>query len=369
MLLAGAHDPAYIDEHAARRFRNHVLMALKDSAACTPEMLTVVYLAYVMRRVRRKLEKDFAGTDVDASFATCVPVDQVQNSAVMAAFGRVASAAERVERQALDNEPLRGWLDRARSALSEPVLSSSEAKLHLVPEAVAATAGYVRSHERASGIHALVDIGNGTTDISIVNIHDVLGRDPETSWYAARSIPRGTAYVEMHLADEIEKTGRAAKQSEILDLMNGIGGKLATARDVIREELTAIWDRTRAVWSEAHLHLRTEQQWKGSAVRIFLAGGGAMITGATTVFQESWMQSPNWGPYPCALVPDPEGYDDRVVGGPFVRICVAYGLTTPLPELGKWVLPNDVRDHTPLSLPRREIAYDGDQLVPRPGWV
>lgn len=369
MLVAGEQDARYLDTYTQQRFVDHVAKALGQRSACTPEMITAAYLAFVMRRVRHALANAMPGVELDVSFVTCVPVDQVEHNTIVAAFRRVANAAERVERDGLDTESGRVWLERAQEALREPAVDPTQAKVHLIPEAVAATAGYVQSLQRDTGIHALVDIGAGTTDVSIFNIRDTGRGDPETVWYAAQSIPRGTAYLEARLAHELQRAGRQATPAGLLELLRGSRGALPCASSIIEEELKTIWRQTQHAWTSAHRHLRNEISWKGDAVNVFLSGGGALIPEATSTFRESWMQSPNWGPYPCGPVPDPDGYDARRVGGPFVRINVAYGLTMPVPELGKWVLPNDAPDDTPPPLPRRDVPFDGDQLVPKYGWT
>ena len=369
MLVAGEQDERYLDGYTQRRFFEHVAKAMGQQSACTPEMITATYLAFVMRRVRRELAEAMPGTELDVSFVTCVPVDQVEHNTIAAAFRRVTNAAERVELAGLDTEPARVWLERARDALREPSLDPRQAKVHLIPEAVAATAGYVQSLQRGRGIHALVDIGAGTTDVSIFNIRDTGSGDAETVWYAAQSIPRGTAYLEARLAHELQRAGHQATPSGLLDLLRGSRGSLPGASNTIKEELKTIWQQAQKAWLSAHRHLKNETSWKGDAVSVFLSGGGALIPEAASIFRESWMQSPNWGPYPCRPVPDPDGYDARRVGGPFVRINVAYGLTMPVPELGKWVLPNDAPDDTPPPLPRREVYFDGDQIVPKYGWT
>jgi hypothetical protein len=369
MLVAGEQDQRYLDVHTQRRFRKHVAMALRNEAVCTPEMITATYLAFVMRRVRRHLMTELDGLALDVSFATCVPVDQVQGNVVNAAFRRVVNAAELVEREAADSESGRAWLERSAEALSRPLLDEAEARLDLVPEAVAATAGYVHSVQRERGIHALIDIGAGTTDVSIFNVTDWGRGDPETFWYSARSIPRGTAMLELRLADELRRAGRLSNPRSVLALLQGDRDALPAASDLISGELETIWWRSHKAWGEAHLHLKNEVSWKGKAVHVFLSGGGALIPEAVRVFKKSWMQSPNWGPYPCETVPEPDGYDVARVGGPYIRTNVAHGLTRPRPELGKFVLPNDAPDHTPPPLPRREAGFDGDQLVPKYGWT
>lgn len=135
---------------------------------------------------------------------------------------------------------------------------------------------------------------------------------------------------------------------------------------LVEDELTRMWNGTAKAWSEAYGHDARESAWTRAAVTVLLTGGGAQIPAARKVFAQSWMT--NWGPYPCQIVPTPETFDPRPAA-PFHRLSVAFGLATPLPELGTHVLPSRSPDHTPTKAPVRNWRQEGDQLLPRWGWI
>ena len=58
-------------------------------------------------------------------------------------------------------------IDREWQKSSDP-----DARVFAVPEAVAQVACYFSSLQRESGLHAIIDIGSGTTDVSIFNLQD-----------------------------------------------------------------------------------------------------------------------------------------------------------------------------------------------------
>lgn len=368
MLVAGDADATYRDAHTRTLFAEHVRQALGDEERCTPEMLTVVFLAFAMRRVRRHIEQVLARSDIEANFNTCVPVDQRENNAVYTAFQRIVGAAQRLEAKAKDGESARAWLERAGEALALGEVPPEERRLHLVPEAVAGTAAYVGSLRRESGIHALVDIGSGTTDVSIFNLTLSQERGATSSWYAARSAPKGMGLVELRLRHELRQRGHAGDADEVREILRGRFTKLPEAATVLREMLETIRVKeANEVWATAYRDkYRIESAWRGKRVRVFLAGGGALIPLAREVFARSWVS--DWGPYPCEIIPDPENYVEAKVGAPFVRVSVAYGLTTPIPQLEEFIMPKDAPNDTPPPAPRREWVQDGDQLLPRAGW-
>lgn len=367
MLVAGGADERYLDRRNHQVFTEHVINATKMSEYCSAEAITTVFLAYAMRRVRRELQVRIGRSDVDVSFNTCVPIDQRENNRVFAAFQRVVAAAEQVERSAPDSESARTWLDRALAALDGAPLADAERRVFLVPEAVAGTAAYVSSLQRESGIHALVDIGAGTTDVSIFNL--VLSkREGATSlWYAARSVPYGAGHIEARARHELRSAGHDTSGDSVFRALAGSTQSLPLLGSLLSAELDKMKRATHPAWAEAYSgKSKSESAWKRDAVKVFIAGGGAMLSNVTTVFGQSWVEK--WGPYPCTRLPNPEDYDPSTVGGPFVRVSVAYGLTIPIPVLGSWVMPAETPNQTPAPLPVRSHEQDGDQLLPRYGW-
>ena len=366
MLVAGSADPRYLDAHNHEVFSEHVKAATGDERNCTPAMLTTVYLAFAMRRVRRQLESRLKRTDVDVAFNTCVPVDQRENNRIFAEFDRIIGAAERLERTALDGDSARSWLEQAGTALGQGALPELERRLFLVPEAVAGTAAYVSSLRRDSGLHALIDIGAGTTDVSIFNLSVTQAEGATSFWYSARSVPYGAGHIESRLQHELRSKGERGSLKQVRDALGGGREGLPSVTAILHEELDKIRRATNPSWAEAYGHFKRQSAWTGKNVKVFIAGGGALIPDALGVFEESWNKP--WGPYPCSRLPDPESYEPKQVGGPFVRISVAYGLTTPIPVLGRWVMPADAPNHTPPPAPVREWRQDGDQMTPNANW-
>jgi hypothetical protein len=372
MLIAGRQDEQYLDRACHDRFREHVHQVLGDEARCPPEALAATYLAYAMRVVRWHLARELGTSDLEIWFNICVPVDQREKNAVMSAFERVFAIAELLDRNGDGEATARAWLDRATeewSAGFQPAAHNSDTCVFVVPEALAGASAYISSLQRESGLHALVDIGAGTTDVSIFQLR--LGRKSGVSstWYAARSIPMGAGHVESWVADTLERNGKsgAVTRELVLRALAGDSTLAIECGPVIREALRTIWHRTAKVWGEAYGHLSRESYWRGTAVRVFLAGGGGLIPAACDIFRDSWQRG--WGPYPCTVLPEPDGFDRKSIGAPFARLCVAYGLTTPAPLMGRYVMPADAPNDTPPPLPHVEYGHDGDQLVPRHGWT
>lgn len=374
VLVAGAVDPRYRDPVAVERFEQYVRRFRAYASDCTPEALTASFLAAAMRAVRERLQKTYGSVELDIAFNICVPVDQRENNRVMPTFSRVFRVAELVEREAPGGTPGNGWLNRASMLLSQMdagdaglLTDDGTTRVYAVPEAVAGVAAYITSLGRRSGVHALVDIGAGTTEVSIFNVLQGSGQDPVTYWYASRTVPRGAGRIEEAIAAGLEREqGNAITRGMVAGIFS-TPATLGRWENRIHSELHGIWHASQPAWRQAYGHFRQSSVWSGHSIQVFLAGGGALMQSATDIFAQSWYGG--WGPYQCRRVPGPDQQSALNRDGIFLRLCVAYGLTTPLPLLGQYVLPGDCPDHTPPPLPRRDFGIDGDQLTPRYGWT
>lgn len=373
MLVAGQEDSRYLDKDCLTRYQAHVQTTLGNDELCPPDALAAVYLAHVMRLVRRRIQKKVRAESLDLSFNTCVPIDQREHSKVLAAFQRIVATAEWLDRSQPPEEPgQRAWVELAMQTLPAIAYDETnpETRVFVVPEAVASVASYLVSLQKRSGLHALVDIGAGTTDLSIFNLSISRKLGTTSFWYAARSIPLGTGQIEERVARELGDVGKGcADADEVGSVLRSTNAKTKYYK-AIKGELDAIWLRSRKGWGNAFDHLRTESEWCGAKVQVFLAGGGSLLPQAVPTFRVCPLME-RWGPYPCDVLPEPDGYDNLKGSAPFSRLSVAYGLSTPVPELGKFVLPADSPDHTP-PRPKQSERYTSsgdDELIPKYGWT
>jgi hypothetical protein len=371
MLVAGRADARYLDNDCLARFRQHVQTTLGSDEACSPEAIAAVFLAQAIRVVRRKVQKSVTGEALDIAFNTCVPIDQRENNKVLEAFQKVVATAEWLDRTMPAGESAgRAWVDAATEAQTTVIYDEShpETRMFVVPEAVASIASYLVSLKKRSGLHALVDIGSGTTDLSILNLSIDRRLGSRSFWYASRSIPMGTAHIE----DALGQSLAPRKKSGEVRLPHTLRSTVPSRSEsmVIARELETIWMRTRKGWAIAYGRLKKEAEWRGDKVQVFLAGGGSLLPQARARFSECPFME-RWGPYPCGILPEPDSYSKGSDSAPFSRLSVAYGLSVPVPELGEYILPADCPDHTPpRAAPSEKYAPSGDdELLPKYGWT
>jgi len=359
LVFAGRYEKKFVDPEVDRSFEENLQTAGSKLSGYSVDHIVAAFLAYTMKRARETLQRTFQGSEIDLLFNACLPIDHVENNLVRPAFERVLRVSQAVEGQWKNSWSLNDLLEKSREMYETrdgfPV--SEEMKVFLVPESVGAIASYLVSLRVRDGIHAVYDIGAGTTDISIFNMCSARKTNAVTYWYAARNLPMGMQRIERIIAHQIKSSGSkryGASGAEVAERMTRLADLGLEVKEQIREELCLIWSEAREVWRDAYGHLKRQGEWERDKVHVFLCGGGARMPFVNQIFSRSWMSdgSQNWGPYPIAVLPEPDEYGSLRRTVPFERMCVAYGLTTPKPELPVSVLPSESPNHTP-SIPRR----------------
>ncbi|MBM4274061.1 MAG: hypothetical protein FJ134_06335 [Deltaproteobacteria bacterium] len=376
MVVAGKYDLAYREANEANTEAIHLDYLKrhgKDPDFYSPERLTAIFLAYAMRQARKAIEQapEYKGRQLDLTFNICMPIDHLQNNQVKSVFEQIFAWAWAIEKNSPRNIGTAEVLEISETTRSLAIYQpdNPENRVFAVPEAVAETASYLISLEKIPGLHAVIDFGAGTTDVSIFNLRGHFGlRDEELQqfWYAARNIPWGMVHIERlvaaHLGSICGEEGICSSQ-EVADCLarcqNNSESNLTSAaalRGEINQKLAEFHESAgyRSTWAKAYGRLSRQTAWE--RVQVFIGGGGAQAPYVSQVFSEPWW--PNLRTrYQVSLLPEPANYD--AVGGkaPFQRMAVAYGLAIPLPQICEHVLPEDCPNHTPAPLPIREIPH------------
>lgn len=247
-----------------------------------------------------------------------------------------------------------------------------EQKVFAVPEAVASFASYLISLRKRKGLHAIIDLGAGTTDLSICNLFlDAEGL--KNYWYAARNLPRGTIKIERALAQIIIRLSEenSCAPNDICDCLarlsstrnqDAISPKNREMIDVVFKELCDLRDSKeyKKTWGSAYRKLTKDVLWKD--VEIFACGGGSNLPKVDKTFSKPWWANLNTT-YRVSKLPVPDNYEPENSGAPFERMSVAYGLAIPFPQFGDFTLPEDSPDHTPIPPPIPQV--DHEELYPK----
>ena len=344
MLVAGLYDEAYGEEDTRNSYFEYLENTKQAGDTFHPIYLTITYLVYIMQLTRKKIQEKNPNNELDLSFNVGIPVDQREKNAVFNAFQRILAVAEILEK---DVDTPDNIFQKAPSLFKEAIYDKRTTRIFAIPEAVAVIAPYTTSTRSREGIHVLIDFGSGTTDVSILNIKN----KELTVWYAAKHIPRGMHKVERIITKEIKAH---MSEKDLVRLIQSPAKWNQHLSGQVKNEITTLWKETHRAWSLAYKNNRIQSNWSADNVQIYTCGGGAQMRFIGEIFRKGgglFNENPQFLlNYPVETMPIPDNYlnNTRV---PFSRICLAYGLTTPEPELGEYTLPANAPDDTPPPLP------------------
>jgi hypothetical protein len=370
VVVAGKHDSRFNDSLTEEKYYDH-FKAHKQTPA-DPEMLTAVFLAYVIHSTRKIIKKlpEYSSSELDFAFNICMPIDHVENSNLKLVFERIFSWAELIEDEWAKSKV--GFDPLKTAQFFENRSANKESKIYAVPEAVASLASYLISLRKRKGLHAIIDLGAGTTDLSICNLFIDTG-DIKSYWYAARNLPRGTIGIERALAHCMIKFSgqRKCTSNDICECLDGLSPttnkndpseKDKKLDSVVFKALCDLRDSReyKETWGSAYRHLNQDNLWKN--VEIFACGGGSNLPHIDKAFSKPWWTNLNTK-YRVSKLPVPDNYQPGKSGAPFERMSVAYGLAIPFPQLDDFTLPDDSPDHTPE--PPQLKYFDHEELYPK----
>jgi hypothetical protein len=285
VVVAGKYDSSFKDPLTEEKYYDH----FNNHRRCPidPEILTAVFLAYVIRNSRKIIKSlpEYRDLDLDFAFNICMPIDHIENSRLKPVFEKIFSLAELIENRWDKSDE--GFDPLKTALLFENRSIDKEPKIFAVPEAVASFASYLISLRKRDGLHAVVDLGAGTTDLSICNLFLDIG-NIKNYWYAARNLPRGTITIERALALSITQlSGQHSCTSNdmcqcIDSLSSNLNGsdkfkKVEKLKSVVLKELCELQDSReyKETWGSAYGYLKKSDLWK--EVEIFTCGGGQIF--------------------------------------------------------------------------------------------
>ena len=367
VIAAGNVDEKFRDSFTEENFHNYRKSHGHDETL-TAERITAIYLAHVMYLANKAISglPEYGSSLLEFDFNICMPIDHLENKSVKSAFERIFKWAEAIYKIWLVREESLDPL-RASNEFEGAPEALDESRVFAVPEAVAEVASYIKSFRRKEGLHALIDFGAGTTDVSIFNYMNPFGESKST-WYSARNIPQGTIVIEKMLTKHTGAMDRdsASRCVDVYRQLEGLkeyckANNYCEIACAVRDALSALRDSGPYVsaWREAYRHLKKQTAWDRENVQIFVTGGGVNLPYVPFVFSEPFLPQLK-GPYSVEPLPPPDDFDPGASRAPFERVAVAYGLSIPLPALEDFVLPSQAPDHTPPSLP--ELKLDRDEI-------
>ena len=318
----------------------------------------VAYLALVLRRVRAFIfdtKKGIYGANyIDWLVNAGLPTSSYHDESLVSTYKRMIAAAWLVSASGGDvtAQSIKQAWQKSRSQVKS---SASELELHweaisLFPEFVAQITGYVRSPMRQSDLHLLVDIGAGTLDATVFNVHEVDGEDRFPIF--AKAVDRlGTRYlVQSRIEGQgFEEKGEFApfapvpKKAVFASLL-GIDVATLQRNDLPfrRRVVKAVGSILRYTKNRRHPLSRTWEE----GVPVFLCGGGAGCDFYSEIFFSDNGRLSGFPIKPMKL-PKPDQLEAHGLrGDDYDRLSVAYGLSFDPFDIGEIIKQDDVDDFT-----------------------
>lgn len=342
VLLAGKYDNNFKDVNLEEKFRKYI------SSSCYPkwqnqiECLTALYYAKIIDLVNKKLKEQYDDLSIDATFNFGIPADMFHKNEVQDRFSKVIHGAYHFVHKYEDIN----WKDSSKiytdmsdilSNLSTNYPSALK-RVRLVNEAQAQSAHYRESQEATDGLHVIVDLGAGTTDMSFCVLTGTMESEIKPFWRGAH-IPYGMSKIENKISEHLmKKKGRPPTQFELSKIIENLSNKpdedLAKILDL---EFNNIWAQTVEVWKKFRGSYPSKYLWGATedlnvspekdTPKYFIAGGGAAFINIKKALSKSWC-FPKTRSYDVRNIPGPDnwGKDCNVR---YERMSVACGLCIP----------------------------------------
>lgn len=314
------------------------------------------YLALVLRRVRAFIFDNkqgvYGANYIDWLVNVGLPTSSYHDERLTNLYKRMiitawfASASEgEVSEQSIKE----AW----KNSSTEEKSGASERDLHweavsIFPEFVAQVTGYIRSPLRQSDMHLLVDVGAGTLDATIFNVHEVEGEDKFPIF--AKAVERlGTRFLVrsrikgrgLKEEKELAPFARVPKKTEFASLL---GIDVATLQ---RNDLPFTQRVIEAVGSLLRYtkgyRYPLSRRWEGG-VPVFLCGGGAGCDFYAEIFLS---ENGNFSGFPVKSMklPKPDQLEaNGLREDDYDRVSVAYGLSFDPFDIGEIIKEDDVDD-------------------------
>lgn len=239
-------------------------------------------------------------------------------------------------------------------------------RINAFPEFSGQLAGYVRSPRRRDGLHATVDVGGGTLDVTVFNVHQSNGEDVYPI-FARKVVPLGVRYLTAarlrELNHEIDSEhspfDNLPSNADFVKIFGMTEKQLEDADRPFRNSVAgAVVDAL--IYTKQHRYPKAPQ-WDisssdyGEPLPGFFSGGGSQAEFYADLLRGFEVHEP-----PCKLrasvLPIP---DDLEASGMtpqcYARLAVAYGLSFDPFDIGQIRRMNEVED-IPAEEP--QLAYE-----------
>lgn len=326
----------------ARHYSDLKMRILDGDNSDDSVALVTAFIALALQRVRAWFmgthRKTYKNYEIDWYINVGLPTEHYHDDRLTSDYRWITNAAwlASTREEALD-------IDAVLECLADDAGSIGEHAIGLFPEFVAQVTGYVRSSRRKPDLHLLMDVGAGTVDVAIFNVHKRDGEDVFPIF--AKSVEtRGVLFLHRHRITSTAKNTHPFEEGlRDEDLARSLGIDMAKLRSIDRSFRNAVFEQVQRDVAEAKRKYPLSRHWD-DGVPFFLCGGGANVELYSSL-AEGMIRDGN----PCRLVRaylqkpgrlDVDGFTD----GDYDRLSVAYGLSFDPFDLGEIERSDEIED-------------------------
>lgn len=310
--------------------------------------LTASFMALVLQHVRAWFlnahSQTYRNYKLDWYINVGLPTEHYHDDDLAMFYRQVVSAAwlASIQEMPLD-------LDTVASCLADNSRSIGEHAIGLFPEFVAQINGYVRSPLRKPDLHLLVDVGAGTVDVAVFNVHKRDGEDVFPIF--AKSVEhRGVQFLHRHRVEGVNVASNYkysfkenVSDKEVASLL---GLSIAELRAIDNPFIEGIFNQ---IWRDIKVtkgRYPLSRHWD-DGLPFFLCGGGANVELYTDLAERMERDKA-----PCRLIRMHLPKPDRLVAegiteNSYDRLSVAYGLSFDQLDIGEIVRSDEIDDSNP----------------------
>lgn len=360
-------------EQGDRVFEDLKMEFLQGKRTLENQVHMVAYLALLFRHCRGWLFAEKAVVYRDTIFDWFINIGLPTNDALSheleRTYHQVTLAAWRLS--GLEGEIT---VEMAKKALGLPEeLDAREhetigwAPLHpdairAFPEFAAQVSSYVQSPRKSLDLHALIDIGGGTVDVTLFNV--VYDKEEGNHRYpilARNVVALGTRFlIEERLSKLAPDSAPTFSTHSPVPSKEEMAQALGVTQKKVDNADQEFQRQVKAAWSEEFRYTKTmrygqSRAWK-EGLPVFVSGGGASCDFYRDALRDLFPPSYPWETR-MERLPLPDNLELSDVDEPsFGRLAVAYGLSFDAEELGDIIRPENIED-------ARNSTSVGQQLI------
>jgi len=344
-----------------------------SSALSGPQEMVIAYLALLFRYVRKwfmtEQRRHFDGASLEWHVNIGVPSNPTALAGVQEdifeLYRKVGCSAWllSVTDGEITRENIRASWEKCRAQNHDcsRCESNIDELFNVYPELVGEVAGYALSKHREEGLHLMIDVGAGTLDVCSFNLAKNKDGDDIYPLLAADVQPHGVGVLDMKRRRALMENLPVCMETvlETLDPVSPVPmnpldyltGVERIDKEVLDEFEKLCRQQIRSVVVELNRKsYPLSQQWKNQ-LPVFLCGGGSglpFFQGLMEPFSE-WLRGFATRCDGITLIQPqkPENLKSDIDSSLFYRFSVAWGLSRPSVDIGRFLPPTPTKPRAP----------------------